>query len=78
MVVKHIGSIGLILDIIGVSILFFVVVELGEQVMRERGSDEELERLSKLKRKTFLHRLAFCLIFAGFILQLISNERNIN
>jgi hypothetical protein len=41
---NHIGSIGLIIDMIGVSILFFIIVGIEEQIILIDPADEE-ERL---------------------------------
>jgi len=69
----HIGSIGLILDMIGVSILFLVVISAGEQV-RLANSNEEALRKKKIERKKVLLNVGYVFILIGFILQLISNE----
>ena len=70
----HLASIGLILDMIGVSILFFIVVEIGEQVIL-LDKDEEQLRIAKKRKKEVLLRIGYVLILAGFLLQLMSNER---
>jgi uncharacterized membrane protein len=74
--ISHLASIGLILDIIGVSILFFVAVSVSEQIIRIDQVEERKRRRTKLKKETAL-RIGYVLIFIGFILQLISNERKI-
>jgi rRNA processing protein Gar1 len=73
---SHLGSIGLVLDIVGATILFFVVVKIEEQITRvDRIEDES--RARKKKNKENILRLGYGLILLGFVLQLISNELNI-
>jgi hypothetical protein len=72
-VVAHLGSIGLVLDMIGVSILFFVVVTVGEQVVRIDEEEERLRLRTKRIKETYL-KIGFGLIFLGFLFQLLSNE----
>ena len=70
---SHLGSIGLFLDMIGVSILFFVVIEIGEQVILA-DEKEESNRLAKKGKKENILKFGYGLIFFGFVLQLFSNE----
>ena len=72
---SHLGSIGLFLDIIGVSILFFVIVTIGEQVILA-DEDEDIIRERKKRKKEIILKIGYGLIFFGFILQLLSNEMN--
>ena len=74
---RHIASIGLILDMIGVAILFLVVVSIGEQVILV-DPEEEKERLTKKRKKEIIIWTGFLMIVVGFVLQLISNEMKIN
>ena len=73
----HIGSVGLVLDMLGVFILFVVVVPIGDQVILE-DSEEEAMRKKKNAQKRKLLLLGFILIVIGFICQLISNEKSIH
>ena len=50
-VVAHLNTIGLILDMIGASILFFVVVTVGEQVSRVDKEEERLRLRIKKERR---------------------------
>lgn len=71
--ISHLNSIGLIIDIIGVAILFFVVISPSEQVIRI-DENVELERKKKLNRKELVLKIGFGFIILGFIFQLLSNE----
>ena len=72
-IISHLGSIGLILDMIGVSILFFVVVTVGEQVVRVDQDEENLRLRTKTRKEIYL-KVGYALVFLGFVLQLVSNE----
>ena len=74
-ILSHLCSIGLVFDIIGVSILFFVVVTMGEQVILI-DEDENKTRLRKKKKKECVLKIGYFLIFLGFLLQFIYNEMN--
>ena len=74
---SHLASIGLFLDIVGVSITFFVVVQIGEQVIRADKAEEETRKKKKRRKKNIL-LVGFILIFLGFLLQVISNEMTNN
>lgn len=69
----HLGSIGLILDMLGATILFFIVVSIGEQVVVIDPVERERRRRTKRNKEIF-QKLGYTLIFLGFLLQLISNE----
>lgn len=60
---SHLGSIGLFLDMIGVSILFFVVIEIGEQVILA-DEKEESNRLAKKGKKENILKFGYGLIFS--------------
>ncbi len=69
----HIGSIGLVFDIIGATLMFYYVLSAGEQVIRVDKNEEKV-RQRIVRRKTSLAWIGFGFIVVGFILQLISNE----
>ena len=69
----HLGSIGLALDIVGVAILFFVVVQPGEQVIRI-DEEEERKRFRKLNKKQKQLKFGFALVVSGFFCQIGSTE----
>ena len=72
---SRLGSIGIFLDIIGVSILFFVVVTIGEQI-ELAGKEEDRIRERKKRKKEIILKIGYGLILLGFVLQLFSNEMN--
>lgn len=73
----HLGSIGLVLDMVGVSILFFVVIDDGERVVRV-DEFENQERLRRKKTKETKINIGYALILVGFAFQVVSTERGIN
>ncbi len=77
LIIEYLGSLGLILDIIGVSILFFVIITVGENVIRA-DPIEEIERKRIVKHKELKLKIGYVLLLFGFILQLISNIISLN
>lgn len=73
LVFSHLGSIGLLIDIIGASILFFTTVTIGEQVILIDESEERL-RKKKKARKELILKIGYGLILIGFILQFVASE----
>lgn len=69
----HIGSIGLVFDIIGATLMFYYVLSAGEQIIL-LDKTEEKQRKKTVLRKTRLAWIGFGFIVIGFLLQLISNE----
>ena len=74
--ITHIGSVGLVLDLIGATFIFRFVLTAGEQVILI-DETEERERKRKVRTKTVLAWTGFGLIVLGFLFQLASNEMNI-
>ena len=72
-VIMHLNSIGLLIDIIGVSILFFVVIGPSEKVIRI-DTEVEKNRIKRLRRKQRLLKLGYFLVVIGFLFQMLSNE----
>ena len=72
-VILHLNSIGLCIDIIGVSILFFIVIGPSEQVIRI-DTEVEKNRIKRLRRKQRLMKLGYFLVVIGFLFQMLSNE----
>ena len=72
---SHLNTIGLLFDIVGSLILFFVVLSIGEQVRRADQGQENI-RSKKEKMKKNAQKIGFAFIFLGFLMQFISNEMN--
>jgi len=74
---RHIGSIGLLFDFIGATILFFVVIDIGLNVKRS-DPIEENDRVKELRKKKVFLKIGYGLISIGFLMQLASNELKIH
>lgn len=74
--ITHIGSLGLVLDLIGTFFIFRFVLSAGEQIVLFDQSEERI-RKRKIRLKTILAWIGFWLIVLGFICQIASNEMNI-
>lgn len=70
---QYLGIVGLVLDIVGVILLFFYEPprpEIGAILLESAPSEEERERDRRIKR--IVSRLGLALLILGFLLQLVS------